>query len=228
MFKQDLSLKQSPPISVPVVFFLTAPLFGILLGLVFFFFPLDSILNRFSPIAVGTIHLFTLGILSMIIFGTIQQMIPILTGMTIERPKLFAAIVHLSLTLGTLFFSGSFIFQSKDMMYIGISFLIISFLTFFGVATYLIFKVKFSNSTINTMKLFSIAGIVTFGLGGLLAYGYFSDNITVWHYKIVNLHILFGLFGFATILIMGVAFKVIPMFYITLDFSKFVQNKHHF
>ncbi len=225
MFRKDLSLTQSPPISVPFRFFLTAPIFGILLGLTFFFFPLDTILNRYSPIAVGTIHLFTLGILSMIIFGTMQQMLPILTGVIIEKPKLFAAIVHTSLTLGTLFFSASFIFEIRDLMYLGVSFLAIAFITFFGIATYLIFKIKFSNSTIKAMRLFVIAGIVTFGLGGSLVYGYISNDIEPWHYKIANLHVLFGLFGFATILIMGIAFKVIPMFYITLDFSKFVQNK---
>ena len=39
------------------------------------------------------------------------------------------------------------------------------------------------------------------------------------------LHILFGLFGFALLLIMGVSFQVIPMFYVMPDFPKFIQNK---
>ena len=69
MFNQGLSLDQAPPISVPFRFFLTAPLFGVLISLVFFFSPFDALSNQYSHLAIGVIHLFTLGILSMIIFG---------------------------------------------------------------------------------------------------------------------------------------------------------------
>ena len=58
MFNQGLSLEQAPPASIPFRFFLTAPLFGILLGLVFFFYPLESIINQYSPVAIAVVHLF--------------------------------------------------------------------------------------------------------------------------------------------------------------------------
>ncbi len=225
MFNQGLSLDQAPPISVPFRFFITAPLFGILLGLVFFFFPTDLIINRYSPVAIGVIHLFTLGILSMIIFGAMQQMMPVLAGAVIKKPVLFANVVHTSLTLGTLCFSSSFIFEIKPLLHLGVTFLAIAFLTFFAVSTYLIFKVKFLTSTVNAMKLFTLAGMITSLLGIFLAYSHISNNIGDWHYNFVYLHILFGLFGFATILVMGVSFQVIPMFYVALDFPKYVQNK---
>lgn len=225
MFNQGLSLQQAPPISVPFRFFLTAPIFGILLGLVFFFYPIESIVDRYSPVAVAIVHLFTLGMLAMIIFGAMQQMMPVLAGAAIKRPLLFGNIVYLTLTIGTLSFSGSFLFSNKIMMMVGVTCLSISFITFFATAIYLLFQVKFLTSTVNAMKIFAVAGLITAFLGVYLAGSYISGNVGEGHFNFVNTHAAFGLLGFAVVLIMGVAFQVIPMFYVALDFPKYVQNK---
>ena len=225
MFNQGLSLDQAPPISVPFRFFLTAPLFGVLISLVFFFSPFDEISNQYSHLAIGVIHLFTLGILSMIIFGAMQQMMPVLAGAILKKPRLFANIVHPSLVLGTLSMSFSFIFEIKMLLHIGVLFLTISFLTFFSLSIKLLFKVEFLTSTVKAMRLFSLAGFITLILGLYLAIAHISSNIGEQHYVFVNMHILFALFGFALLIIMGVSFQVIPMFYVALDFPKFVQNK---
>jgi hypothetical protein len=225
MFNQGLSLDQAPPISVPFRFFLSAPIFGVLISLVFFFFPFDEISNQYSHFAIGIIHLFTLGILSMIIFGAMQQMMPVLAGAILKKPRLFANIVHPSLVLGTLFMSFSFIFEIKMLLHFGVLFLAISFLTFFSLSIKLLFKVEFLTSTVKAMRLFSIAGFITLLLGLYLVIAHISSNIGEQHYVFVNMHILFGLFGFAILIIMGVSFQVIPMFYVALDFPKFIQNK---
>lgn len=225
MFNQGLSLDQAPPISIPFRFFLSAPIFGVLISLVFFLSPFNEISNQYSYLAIGVVHLFTLGILSMIIFGAMQQMMPVLAGAIIKKPRLFANIVHPSLVLGTLFMSFSFIFEIKILLHIGVFFLTISFLTFFIFSIKLLFKVEFLTSTVKAMRLFSIAGFITLILGLYLAIGHMSLNISEQHYAFVNMHILFALFGFALLIIMGVSFQVIPMFYVALDFPKFVQNR---
>ena len=61
MFNQGLSLDQAPPISIPFRFFLSAPIFGVLLGFVFLFSPYLDITNQYTPIAIASVHLFTLG-----------------------------------------------------------------------------------------------------------------------------------------------------------------------
>jgi len=225
MFNQGLSLDQAPPASLPFRFFLTAPLFGILLGLVFFFFPLDSIIDQYSPIAVASVHLYTLGILSMIIFGAMQQMMPVLAGAVIKKPMLFGSIVHASLTLGTLLFSASFLYANKIFLLAGSVLLAISFFLFFSTAIYLLFKVKFLTSTVSAMRLFSLCGIITALLGVYLSGTYITGEVSSSHFNFVNTHAAFGLFGFAVILVMGVAFQIIPMFYVALDFPKYIQNK---
>jgi hypothetical protein len=98
-------------------------------------------------------------------------------------------------------------------------------LTFFSLSIKLLFKVEFLTSTVKAMRLFSIAGFITLLLGLYLVIAHISSNIGEQHYVFVNMHILFGLFGFAILIIMGVSFQVIPMFYVALDFPKFIQNK---
>ena len=225
MFNQGLSLDQAPPISVPFRFFLSAPLFGVLMSFVIFFTPFNEISNQYSHFAIGVVHLFTLGILSMIIFGAMQQMMPVLAGAIIKKPRLFANVVHTSLVLGTLFLSFSFILQIKILLHIAVLFLAIAFLTFFIMSIKLLFKVKYLTSTVKAMRLFSLAGIITLFLGLYLAISHMTLEFDAQYYSFVFLHILFGLFGFALLLIMGVSFQVIPMFYVAPDFPKFVQNK---
>ena len=225
MFNQGLSLDQAPPISVPFRFFLSAPLFGVLMSFVIFFTPFNEISNQYAHFAIGLVHLFTLGILSMIIFGAMQQMMPVLAGAIIKKPRLFANVVHTSLVLGTLFLSFSFIFEIKILLHIAVLFLAIAFLTFFIMSIKLLFKVKYLTSTVKAMRLFSLAGIITLFLGLYLAISHITLEFDTHYYSFVFLHILFGLFGFALLLIMGVSFQVIPMFYVAPDFPKFVQNK---
>ena len=225
MFNQGLSLDQAPPISVPFRFFLSAPIFGVLISLIFLFSPFSQTSNQFHYVSIGIVHLFTLGILSMIIFGAMQQMMPVLAGAVIKKSKLFANIVHSSLVLGTLGLSFSFIFELKWLLHIGVLFLAIAFFTFFIVSIKLLFNVKYLTSTVKAMRLFALAGLITFILGLFLATSHITSNLNEKYLVFVNTHILFGLLGFAFLLIMGVSFQVIPMFYVALDFPKFIQHK---
>tara|TARA_B100001063_G_scaffold246727_1_gene287229 strand:- start:2347 stop:3615 length:1269 start_codon:yes stop_codon:yes gene_type:complete len=225
MFNQGLSLEQAPPIGVPIKSFLSAPIFGVLLGLLFLFTPFSEISNQYSFFAIGAVHLFTLGILSMIIFGAMQQMMPVLAGSVIKKPLLFGNIVHTSLVLGTLGLSSFFIFDIKMFLHIAVLFLSIAFLLFFIITVKLLFKVEFLTSTVKAMRLFSISGLITFFLGLFLAISHISGNMGENYLVFVNSHILFALFGFASLLIMGVSFQVIPMFYVAQDFPKVMQNK---
>lgn len=225
MFNEGLSLDQAPPISVPFRFFLTAPIFAILIGALILLNDASLVMNRYSDITIAIVHLFTLGILSMIIVGAMQQMMPVLAGAVIKKPLLFANIVHTSLTLGTILFTLYFIYKVKVLLMIATLLLAISFLTFFFMAIKLLFKVKFLTSTVIAMRIFAVVGLVTIVVGLHLAGAHIADNISATHYSFVSIHILFGMFGFATLLIMGVAFQVIPMFYVAKSFPQFVQNK---
>ena len=80
-------------------------------------------------------------------------------------------------------------------------------------------------STVIAMTIFVLVGLLTIVLGLYLAGSHISQNISTMHYSFVSVHIILGIFGFATIIIMGVSFQVIPMFYVAKDFPKFIQHK---
>lgn len=224
MFR-GLSTEQAPPISVPFRFFLTAPIFAILIAIVFFQYPSDVIFNRYSNVAIAITHLFTLGIMSMIMLGALQQMLPVLAGVVIKKPLIFANVVHITLTLGTLGLSGGFLYSLDSLLIVGAILLTISFSFFLFTVASLLFKVKYLTSTVNAMKIFIIASAITVFIGLYLVGAHITSSVSSIHYSIVNIHIVFALFGFAFILIMGVAFQVIPMFYVARDFPKDIQNK---
>jgi hypothetical protein len=224
MFK-GLSTDQAPPISVPLRFFIMAPIFGMLISWMMISFSTNEIFNRYSLVTVGLVHLFTLGILAQMIMGALQQMLPVLAGAVIKKPILFASIVHTSLNLGTLALSAGFILNSKTYLTTGAVLLGISFGIFLYMIIKLLFQVKYITATVKTMKIFSIAAFITILLGLYLVSNHIGSNIDQYHYLIVDSHIAFGMFGFAIILIMGVSFQVVPMFYVAKDFPKFIQNK---
>lgn len=225
MFNQGLSLDQAPPIDVPFRFFISAPFFAILIGLTFLVYPFELISNQYSPISISIIHMFTLGILAMIVFGAMQQMMPVLAGSVIKKARLFATIVHISLFFGTLFFCGFFLFNLRVFLYLATICLSISFLVFFINILKLLYKVEYLTTTIKAMRLFSLSGFIVLCLAIYILNSYISNSMANNHYEFVNMHILFGVFGFAILLIMGVSFQVIPMFYVAPNFSNFFQER---
>ena len=65
----QLTLEQTPPLSVPFRFFLTAPLFGILAALLLLGSDPTIFSSRWSLEVIMLTHLLTLGFISRVIFG---------------------------------------------------------------------------------------------------------------------------------------------------------------
>ncbi|MEO1938389.1 MAG: hypothetical protein ABGW85_07125, partial [Sulfurimonas sp.] len=54
---------------------------------------------------------------------------------------------------------------------------------------------------------------------------YVSQEIGSIHMFLANVHSVWGIFGFAGILLIGVAFQVLPMFYVAPSFKAFCLSK---
>lgn len=94
-----LSYEDTPPLSAPLRFFLTAPLFGLLAGLVLIFDPalLDS---RWTPGALAVVHLFAVGFMLHAMLGALLQILPVVAGAAFPAPLRVAALTHVLLSLG--------------------------------------------------------------------------------------------------------------------------------
>ena len=80
-----LSFEQAPPFSLPLRFFLTAPLFLLAAAVLIVLAP-DALASRWTPQALALTHALTLGFLAMVMLGALMQMLPVVAGSPCLRP----------------------------------------------------------------------------------------------------------------------------------------------
>lgn len=220
-----LSVDQAPPISAPVRFFLTAPLFAILAGILILFSDASTLSSRFSTDTIVITHAITIGFLSFVMFGALVQMLPVLAGVKVSKVALVSKISYIFMLLGTLFM----IFG----LWLNISKLILSASLFLGIGFLaLIIPMLISfKSVVNitpsiramiTSLVFALL-IVLMGMHLLASYG--IGKFSASHLLFANIHSVWAIFGFAGILIIGVAFHVLPMFYVAPRFKQFCKKR---
>ena len=219
-----LSLDQAPPISAPVRFFLTAPIFAAVAALLIFFLDPLVLSSRYSVEAIGVTHLFTIGFIAMVMLGALQQMLPVLAGVNIPKASLVASSSHVLLSLGLIMMLVGLLQGVKMLLFAGTLSLSLGFFILIIGIFLAIRKVEFMTSTIRAMRWAIFFAVVTVFLGGHLLSSHAIGISSELHLVFANIHAVLALFGFAGILIIGVAFQVIPMFYVTPPFHDRYQN----
>jgi hypothetical protein len=213
-----LSLEQTPPLSVPLRFFLTAPLFGLLASLLLLYDGSLVLTNRWHPDTLALTHLLTLGFITMVMFGAMLQLLPVLAVSPVPRPVLVSTVLHILLTLGTLSLAAGFLSGQAWLMLSAIILLGLSFLGFISVVAYCLTRIKGRNPIFTAMRLALSALAVTAVLGIGLAM-LFGLGITLpLPVVLTDLHLIWGLIGWVALLVMGVAYQVVPMFQITAPY----------
>lgn len=94
-----LAYEEAPPLSAPLRFFLTAPLFGIAAGLILLLDG-DSLSSRWTPGTLAIVHLFATGFMLQVMLGALLQILPVVAGASIPAPLRVARSTHLLLAAG--------------------------------------------------------------------------------------------------------------------------------
>jgi len=214
-----LSLDQGPNISVPFRFFFTAPIFFLLFALALFFITDDTLLSRFDAQTVGLVHLFTLGVLSMIMIGALFQMLPVLMGVTVGGNKNLVTAIFIIFIIGIVSFSIGLFLQVKSTLLVGTVALFIAFFLFLLHISKDVFLADRRGKSVLLMQ-FSIAWLwIVLFLGLYLSLVRIGIIDTVFYEQLANVHIVIALFGWTFALIIGVSFTVVPMFYVTPEYT---------
>ncbi|HEX5623407.1 MAG TPA: hypothetical protein VFX57_03090 [Sulfuricurvum sp.] len=222
MFNQGLSLDQAPPISVVLRFFLTVPLFGLLLSLIMILYP-HEVLTPTHPVSLGAIHLLFLGVISMSMIGALFQMQSVLGGTPIPSPVGNSLIVHTLFAAGVLALCGAFFF-SQPAGFVIAAVLLGSAIVFFAqLLLNLLFKAV-SHDTLRGMRLAVISLLVTALLGVVMATAYANETFGNYHDVLRESHYSLGLIGWVGALIVAVAFQVVEMFYVTTSYSSWCKR----
>ena len=167
---------------------------------------------------MALVHMITLGWLTLIMIGAFYQMVPVLVGGHVPWNHL-SRINFYSLISGILTLISGFLFWKMILLKSAAVLLLVSFSLFITQILTALFRVKANRPVVYAMRASVIcltlavtAGITMIGV----LYGWWGFPLD--EYSLKYIHITLALLGWITLLIFGVSFHVIPMFYLTKAF----------
>lgn len=210
----NLSFDQAPPISVPYRFFLAAPGFGVLAGLLLAWSGSDALVSRWTPDALALTHLIALGFMLQAMSGSLFQFIPVAVGGNVWRPRLVANIVQPLLVVGTLLLAAGLLFSHAVLLSAAVPLLLLAVGCFAVVATLALWRTPGIGMTLWSLRLAVGGLVITVLLGSLLAEG-LARGSSLPIIELADIHMAWGLAGWALMLLAGVSYYVVPMFQLT-------------
>lgn len=213
-----LSFEQAPPISVPYRFFLTAPLFGAVAGLVLAWFGPAALDSRWSPGALAMTHLIVVDFMLQVMCGSLLQFVAVVAGANIWRPRLVAAVVHPLITAGAVFLATAFLLEQPVLFLLAALVFATALGLFLTVMAIALLRTPARSASIRVLRLAVFGLLLTVVLGVTLAgtLGLHQSLQSTWPMlTLINVHVAWGLGGWALMLVIGVSFLVVPMFQLT-------------
>lgn len=216
--RRVLSFDSNPPYSLPLRFFLTAPL-SVLFACALLFWQGDAALaSRWSPTTLAITHLLVLGCVSMTMLGALMQMLPVVAGVTLPQVLRIGALVHAGLCGGTVLLASAFYWPQGWLFGAAACLLLATLLLFVAACTVGLWQQPDSGAAevVAAIRQSLAALLITITLGALLASAFiWPGAIALPLALLTDLHALWGLLGWVGLLVMGIAWQVVPMFMVT-------------
>lgn len=213
-----LSFADTPPLSLPLRYFISAPLFAALAAAFLCWQGEAGLLSRWSPLTLATTHLLVLGCFSMTMVGALLQMLPVVAGIPVPQGERFGAWVHAGLCGGTLLLGAAFWRGEPWLFGAAMALLAAALLLFLGACTVGMWQYHRpgAGAVVAGIRL-SLASLApTLALGLLLAGAFALPGLAALPLqRLTNLHAMWGLLGWVGLLVIGIAFQVVPMFMLT-------------
>jgi hypothetical protein len=212
-----LSLDNVPPIDTPLRFFLVAPVFGVLAGILLIGYP-ELLTNRWLPATLAFTHLLTLGVGTMVMLGALFQVLPVVSNRAVPWDQAIAPWVRRGMVWGTLALTTGFL-TSRGWL-IGLAALLLAsgfvlFVSAFGTG---LVRARPAGATTVTLRLAALSLVATLVLGGMQLSLRLWPEAGLYELHQTFLHAFVGGFGWVLLLIMGVSFQVVPMFHVAPAF----------
>ncbi|MES2319335.1 MAG: permease [Pseudomonadota bacterium] len=214
-----LSLDQSPPLRTVLRFFLGTPLFLLLAGALLAWQGEAALQSRWAPATLALTHLFTLGALGMSMAGALIQILPVVAGVVLPRARVMAPAVHALLGTGTLALAAGFLMAEAWLFQAALALLVPALSWLCGCVIVALWQPQAEGAApmLATVRLALGALVITVALGALLAssFGRPGAPSPLPMALATDLHAMWGVLGWAGLLVTGVAFQVVPMFQVT-------------
>ena len=210
-----LRLDQAPPLAVPAAFFMGAPPFALAAGLWLAVAGEDLLVSRWLPQTLALVHLIALGFLSQVLCGALLQLPPVLAGAPVPRVAVFGPLSQALLVGGTLLLCAGLGWGQGVALVLGAGAAAAGLALLGGAVMVALVRGRGGGDTRLALGLGLCALAVTAVLGLVLAAGLRGwvrfPGLAGW----VDLHLGWGLLGWAGLIIMGVGYQVVPMFHVT-------------
>lgn len=209
--QEILSFDRAPPISAPLRFFLTAPLFAIAAGGLLLWSGPDLFTSRWTPAALALTHLITAGFMMQVMLGALQQLLPVMAGANIARPLLVATVVHAMITLGALCLVTAFLVNQPWLFGSAVIFMSTGVFTLVLAAAHALVGVPTTSPIIRGLRLALVGLSVTVSIG-LLQAVVRGWSLSLPIVPLANVHLGWGFVAWGCALLGAVGFVAVPMF----------------
>jgi len=228
-----LSTKNAPSASVVLPHFAFGALSFLAASIIILLVASDLTQHYLNPRLLSLTHVLVLGWISMIIFGSLYQLIPVVMEVKLYSEKL-AISTFVLFGSGLIILSVSFwnfAFTHNLWMEIGGGLLLLAVILF--VINTILSAAKTERRTIeNTFIITAVLWLLlTVTIGLLMVFNFAFNFISISHLQLLKAHAHMGLVGWFLLLVIGVASKLMPMFLIVhklptklLNYSYYLIN----
>lgn len=211
---QALSFEQAPPPSVPLRFFLTAPIFLLLAGALLLVDGEAVTASRWTPAALAATHLMTAGFMLQVMLGALFQLMPVAAGANLWRPRLLALPVHAGTVSGALLLVAGFHHQIDWAYQAAVLALGGGALVFVVAALVALWRSPAASPSMTALRIALPAFLLTVVAGGGMALARAGSLDGLW-LTLTPTHVALGLAGWGAVLVAAAGYLVVPMFQLT-------------
>ncbi|MBW2243941.1 MAG: permease [Deltaproteobacteria bacterium] len=219
MKTSGLSFDDIPPLDIPLRFHITAPVFGLLAALFLFWEGPEAWMSRWTIGSLGATHLLTLGFMAMVMIGSLFQLVPVLSGQAIPAMRWVAPWVHVMLTAGVIVLTVALVRPDTVTFTVALALLGFAFAAFIPPLVWRLVRIRGASDAIFTIRLAAISLLMTVGMGIFLSVGRGWPDLGIAFRSWTDVHVLWALFGWVPLLVMGVSYQVMPMFHVAPAFD---------
>lgn len=211
--QRALAYALSPAPGASLRFLLTAPWFALLAALLLLWGGDQAFVSRWSAVTLGATHLLTLGYLSMAMAGAMLQLIPVVTGTALAPARSSVGAAWSGLALGALLLAFALTANATPLFSPAAVLLAASFILIMVPIGRALAKpaTPAAMPMVRGMRVALGGLLVTVGLGATLTL-HLGGRASLPVITLANLHAAWGLVGWVAMLVVCVAFQVIPMF----------------
>ncbi len=171
---------------------------------------------------IGVLHLINIGLLMMIVTGVLFQILPVIGGIHFPWQGVISRIVYISLTAGALLYFAGFFFSEQLTSMSAALVLSIGLVPYILFLLFALFRITKAPESIYLFRYPSLFLLLLIGLGMMLLVNPGIGRGVL--FPLTDIHAVWGLGGWFTLLSMSISFQMIPMFQVTPDFPGWIKR----